>query len=152
KERLYFDKTVEDNVDDATVHRVCQEASIHEFIMSLPEGYQTQVGSRGVTLSGGQRQRVAIARALMRNPDILLLDEATSSLDSESERLVQEAFERAGKGRTMVVVAHRLATVQNADVIFVLGEGKLIEKGSHRELLAARGVYWQMCQSQALDK
>ena len=97
--------------------------------MSLPEGYQTQVGSRGVTLSGGQRQRVAIARALMRNPDVLLLDEATSSLDSESEKLVQEAFERAGKGRTMVVVAHRLATVQNADVIFVLGEGKLIEKG-----------------------
>ncbi|KAI1059837.1 hypothetical protein LB506_008971 [Fusarium annulatum] len=143
---------VEDTVDDATVYRVCQEASIHEFIMSLPEGYQTQVGSRGVTLSGGQRQRVAIARALMRNPDILLLDEATSSLDSESEKLVQEAFERAGKGRTMVVVAHRLATVQNADIIFVLGEGKLIEKGSHRELLAARGVYWQMCQSQALDK
>ncbi|KAF4485680.1 multidrug resistance [Fusarium agapanthi] len=143
---------VEDNVDDATIHRVCQEASIHEFIMFLPEGYQTQVGSRGVTLSGGQRQRVAIARALMRNPDILLLDEATSSLDSESEKLVQEAFERAGKGRTMVVVAHRLATVQNADVIFVLGEGKLIEKGSHQELLVARGVYWQMCQSQALDK
>ncbi|KAG4257781.1 hypothetical protein FPRO03_13667 [Fusarium proliferatum] len=143
---------VEDTVDDATVHRVCQEASIHEFIMSLPEGYQTQVGSRGVTLSGGQRQRVAIARALMRNPDILLLDEATSSLDSESEKLVQEAFERAGKGRTMVVVAHRLATVQNADIIFVLGEGKLIEKGSHRELLAARGVYWQMCRSQALDR
>ncbi|KAG5762249.1 hypothetical protein H9Q72_009643 [Fusarium xylarioides] len=143
---------VEDTVDDATIHRVCKEASIHEFIMSLPEGYQTQVGSRGVTLSGGQRQRVAIARALMRNPDILLLDEATSSLDSESEKLVQEAFERAGKGRTMVVVAHRLATVQNADVIFVLGEGKLIEKGSHRELLATRGVYWQMCQSQALDK
>ncbi|KAG4279812.1 hypothetical protein FPRO06_11146 [Fusarium proliferatum] len=143
---------VEDTVDDATIHRVCQEASIHEFIMSLPEGYQTQVGSRGVTLSGGQRQRVAIARALMRNPDILLLDEATSSLDSESEKLVQEAFERAGKGRTMVVVAHRLATVQNADVIFVLGEGRLIEKGSHLELLAARGVYWQMCQSQALDK
>ncbi|KAF4947794.1 hypothetical protein FGADI_10127 [Fusarium gaditjirri] len=143
---------VEDTIDDATVHRVCQEASIHEFIMSLPEGYQTQVGSRGVTLSGGQRQRIAIARALMRNPDILLLDEATSSLDSESEKLVQEAFERAGKGRTMVVVSHRLATVQNADVIFVLGEGKLIEKGSHRELLAARGVYWQMCQSQALDK
>ncbi|KAG5756898.1 hypothetical protein H9Q70_000541 [Fusarium xylarioides] len=143
---------VEDTVDDATIHRVCKEASIHEFIMSLLEGYQTQVGSRGVTLSGGQRQRVAIARALMRNPDILLLDEATSSLDSESEKLVQEAFERAGKGRTMVVVAHRLATVQNADVIFVLGEGKLIEKGSHRELLATRGVYWQMCQSQALDK
>ncbi|KAF9767001.1 ABC transporter bea3 [Fusarium sp. DS 682] len=143
---------VDDTVDDATLHRICQEASIHEFIMSLPEGYETQVGSRGVTLSGGQRQRVAIARALMRNPDILLLDEATSSLDSESEKLVQEAFERAGKGRTMVVVAHRLATVQNANVIFVLGEGKLLEKGTHRELLAQRGVYWQMCQSQALDK
>lgn len=112
--------------------------------MSLPEGYNTDIGSRGVTLSGGQRQRVAIARALMRNPDILLLDEATSSLDSESEKLVQEAFERAGKGRTMVAVAHRLATVQNADVIFVLGEGKLLEQGNHTELLAKRGVYWQM--------
>ncbi|KAF4341222.1 multidrug resistance [Fusarium beomiforme] len=143
---------VSDTVDDVALHRVCQEASIHEFIMSLPEGYETQVGSRGVTLSGGQRQRVAIARALMRNPDILLLDEATSSLDSESEKLVQEAFERAGKGRTMVVVAHRLATVQNVDVIFVLGEGRLLERGNHRELLAQHGVYWQMCQSQALDK
>lgn len=112
--------------------------------MSLPEGYNTNIGSRGVTLSGGQKQRVAIARALIRNPDILLLDEATSSLDSESEKLVQAAFERAGKGRTMLVVAHRLATVQNADVIFVLGEGKLLEKGNHQELLAKRGVYWQM--------
>lgn len=80
----------------------------------------------------------------MRNPDILLLDEATSSLDSESEKLVQAAFERAGKGRTMIAVAHRLATVQNADVIFVLGDGKLLEKGNHRDLLAKRGVYWQM--------
>ena len=87
---------------------------------------------------------MAIARALVRNPDILLLDEATSSLDSESEKLVQAAFERAGKGRTMVVVAHRLATVQNADVIFVLGEGKLLEQGNHKELLKKRGVYWQM--------
>ncbi len=112
--------------------------------MSLPEGYNTNIGSKGVTLSGGQKQRVAIARALIRDPDILLLDEATSSLDSESEKLVQAAFERAGKGRTMVVVAHRLATVQNADVIFVLGEGKLLEKGNHNELLSKRGVYWQM--------
>jgi len=112
--------------------------------VSLPEGYNTNIGSKGVTLSGGQKQRVAIARALIRDPDILLLDEATSSLDSESEKLVQAAFERAGKGRTMVVVAHRLATVQNADVIFVLGEGKLLEKGNHNELLSKRGVYWQM--------
>ena len=136
-------------VDPATVteeqlHAVCKDASIHEFVSSLPEGYNTNIGSRGVSLSGGQKQRVAIARALIRNPQILLLDEATSSLDSESEKLVQAAFERAGKGRTMVVVAHRLATVQNADVIFVLGEGKLLEKGNHVELLKQRGVYWQM--------
>ncbi|OAA77179.1 ABC transporter, transmembrane domain, type 1 [Akanthomyces lecanii RCEF 1005] len=144
-------------VDEATVtdehlHRVCREAEVHDFIVSLPEGYNTNIGSRGVTLSGGQKQRVAIARALVRRPSILLLDEATSSLDSASERLVQAAFERAGRGRTMVVVAHRLATVQNADVIFVLGEGGLLEQGSHQELLKKRGVYWQMCQSQALDR
>ncbi|TQS31807.1 hypothetical protein Golomagni_07901 [Golovinomyces magnicellulatus] len=88
----------------------------------------------------------------MRNPQILLLDEATSSLDSESERMVQAAFERAGKGRTMICVAHRLATVQNADVIFVLGDGKLLEKGNHVELLKKKGIYYQMCQSQALDR
>ncbi|KAK5990313.1 ABC transporter BEA3 [Cladobotryum mycophilum] len=161
QEPMMFQGTLRDNiilgVDDATVtdeqiHQACRDASIHEFIVSLPEGYNTNIGSRGVSLSGGQKQRVAIARALIRNPDILLLDEATSSLDSESEKLVQAAFERAGKGRTMVVVAHRLATVQNADVIFVLGEGKLLEQGNHTELLKRRGVYWQMCQSQALDR
>ncbi len=97
-----------------------------------------------MSLSGGQKQRVAISRALIHNPHLLLLDEATSSLDSESEKLVQAAFERASKGRTMVVVAHRLATVQNDDVIFVLGEGKVLEKGSHAELLKHRGVYWNM--------
>jgi len=96
-------------------------------------------------LSGGQKQRLSIARAMIRNPKLLLLDEATSSLDSESEKLVQAAFERAGKGRTMVVVAHRLATVQNADVIFVLGEGgRLLEQGNHAELLGKRGVYYSM--------
>ncbi|OAA55388.1 ABC transporter, transmembrane domain, type 1 [Cordyceps fumosorosea ARSEF 2679] len=145
-------------VDEATVtdeqlHNACRAAEVHDFIVSLPEGYATSTGSRGVALSGGQKQRVAIARALVRAPRVLLLDEATSSLDSESERLVQAAFERAGRGRTMVVVAHRLATVQNADVIFVLGEGgRLLERGSHGELLRRRGVYWQMCQSQALDR
>ncbi|KAM3445984.1 hypothetical protein MY3296_010104 [Beauveria thailandica] len=161
QEATLFRGTIRENillgVDETTVtdehlHRVCREAEVHDFIVSLPEGYRTNIGSRGVTLSGGQKQRVAIARALIRQPGILLLDEATSSLDSESERLVQAAFERAGRGRTMVVVAHRLATVQNAHVIFVLGDGKLLERGNHQELLRKRGVYWQMCQSQALDR
>ncbi|OAR02191.1 hypothetical protein LLEC1_03410 [Akanthomyces lecanii] len=142
----------ESTVTDEMIHEVCRQASIHDFIVSLPEGCNTDIGSRGVSLSGGQRQRVSIARALIRNPDILLLDEATSALDSESEKQVQAALERAAKGRTMVAVAHRLATVQNADVIFVLGDGKLLERGNHQELLATRGVYWQMCQSQALDR
>ncbi|RYP68269.1 hypothetical protein DL771_006771 [Monosporascus sp. 5C6A] len=139
---------------DELLHAASRDASIHDFISSLPEGYDTQVGSRGVSLSGGQKQRVAIARALARKPALLLLDEATSSLDSESERLVQTAFERAAASRsmTMVVVAHRLATVQNADVIFVLGSGRVLERGTHAELLKRRGVYWNMCQSQALDR
>ncbi|KAJ8133505.1 hypothetical protein O1611_g117 [Lasiodiplodia mahajangana] len=141
-----------DSISEEQLHAVCRDASIHDFIISLPEGYNTEIGSRGVSLSGGQKQRVAIARALIRQPNILLLDEATSSLDSESEKLVQAAFERAANGRTMVVVAHRLATVQNADVIFVLGEGKVLEQGSHAELLKKKGVYWNMCQSQALDR
>ncbi|TVY22546.1 ABC transporter [Lachnellula hyalina] len=143
---------VDENAPIERLHQACRDAEIHDFISSLPEGYSTDVGTRGIALSGGQKQRIAIARALIRDPKILLLDEATSSLDSESEKLVQAAFERAGKGRTMVVVAHRLATVQNADVIFVLGEGKVLETGNHNDLLKKRGVYYQMCQSQALDR
>lgn len=150
----------ENSVSEEDITRSCSDAEIHDFIMSLPEGYNTDIGSKGIALSGGQKQRIAIARALIRRPRVLLLDEATSSLDSESEKLVQAAFERAGKGRTMVVVAHRLATVQNADIIFVLGsvaEGgtqgaRVLEKGTHTELVARRGVYYQMCQSQALDR
>ncbi|KAM3426559.1 hypothetical protein NHJ13734_009384 [Beauveria thailandica] len=118
----------ESAVTDEEFYQACRQASIHDFIVSLPE----------------ERQRVSIARALVRDPDILLLDEATSALDSESEKQVQAAFERAGKGRTMLAVAHRLATVRNAHVIFVLGEGELLERGTHKELLAKRGMYWQM--------
>ncbi|CZR50859.1 probable leptomycin B resistance protein pmd1 [Phialocephala subalpina] len=143
---------VDEHTPNETMYAACKDAEIHDFIMGLPDGYGTDVGNRGVNLSGGQKQRIAIARALIRDPKILLLDEATSSLDSESEKLVQAAFERAASGRTMVVVAHRLATVQNADVIFVLGEGKVLEVGNHNQLLKKRGVYYQMCQSQALDR
>ncbi|PVH85767.1 ABC transporter-like protein [Cadophora sp. DSE1049] len=139
---------------DTALHLACQQADIHTFITSLPSGYSTEVGARGIALSGGQKQRIAIARALIRNPRVLLLDEATSNLDSETEREVQRVFEESGKGkgRTMVVVAHRLATVQNADVVFVVEGGRVVEKGNHAELLAVRGVYWQMCQAQALDR
>lgn len=135
---------VNESTSEEALHQVCRDAEIHDFIMSLPDGYNTNVGTKGVALSGGQKQRISIARALIRNPKILLLDEATSSLDSESEKLVQAAFERAATGRTMVVVAHRLATVQNADVIFVLGEGKVLEVGDHAALLRKKGVYYQM--------
>lgn len=165
QEPALFQGTIRENIllavdegsaSEEDLHQACRDAEIHDFITSLPEGYGTDIGSKGVALSGGQKQRIAIARALIRKPRILLLDEATSSLDSESEKLVQAAFERAGKGRTMVVVAHRLATVQNADVIFVLGNAgdgaRVLEKGSHAELVARRGVYYQMCQSQALDR
>jgi len=150
KENIYLG--VDESTPEETLHQVCRDAEIHDFIMSLPDGYNTNVGTKGVALSGGQKQRLSIARALIRNPKILLLDEATSSLDSESEKLVQAAFERAAAGRTMVVVAHRLATVQNAAVIFVLGEGRVLEVGDHAALLRKRGVYYQMCHSQALDR
>tara|TARA_R110002060_G_scaffold15500_2_gene21651 strand:+ start:1986 stop:2489 length:504 start_codon:yes stop_codon:yes gene_type:complete len=152
QEPTLFQGTIKENillgVDESTslekLHAACRDAEIHDFIMSLPDGYTTDVGNRGIALSGGQKQRISIARALIRDPQILLLDEATSSLDSESEKLVQAAFERAATGRTMVVVAHRLATVQNANVIFVLGEGKVLETGDHNTLLRKRGVYYQM--------
>lgn len=118
---------------------------LHSMLtLILSAGYDTDVGQRGLTLSGGQKQRICIARALIRDPRLLLLDEATSSLDSESEKLVQAAIERTAKGRTVVVVAHRLATIQNADVIFVFSEGGIVESGNHHNLLKKRGVYYQM--------
>ncbi|KMO99861.1 LOW QUALITY PROTEIN: lipid A export ATP-binding/permease protein msbA [Coccidioides immitis RMSCC 2394] len=152
-------------VTDEELYQTCRDAEIHDFIQSLPDGYATEVGNRGLSLSGGQKQRLSIARALMRRPHVLLLDEATSSLDSESEKQVQAAIERTAKGRTVLVVAHRLATVQNADVIFVFGEARgdgekgderkgteIVEYGDHRSLIRKRGVYFEMCESQALDR
>lgn len=164
QEPTLYEGTIRENValsvdpeaaTDERIHEACSDAQMHDFITSLPEGYATQLGPKGLSLSGGQKQRISLARALLRRPRVLLLDEATSSLDSEAEKLVQQAIERAaGTGeRTILAVAHRLATIQNADVIFVLGpQGKLIEKGSHAELLKKRGVYYQMCQAQALDR
>ncbi|MGZ3637815.1 MAG: ATP-binding cassette domain-containing protein, partial [Ktedonobacterales bacterium] len=116
-------------------------AGAHEFILELPEGYDTPVGEHGCTLSGGQRQRIAIARAILKDPRILLLDEATASLDNESEALVQEALNRLMQGRTTLVVAHRLTTVERADMILVLDGGQIVERGTHEELLQLGGLY-----------
>ncbi len=140
------------DVDDRMI-QAAKDAEIHEFINSLPDGYSTQLGANAQTsLSGGQKQRLCIARALLRSPRLLILDEATSSLDSQSEKLIQQAIERlAGKGElTILAIAHRLATIQKADVIFVFGEGapgqgsRIVERGTHHELLRNRGAYWQM--------
>ena len=126
---------------DDEVQAAAQAAFAHDFIMALPEGYDTFLGERGLRLSGGQRQRIAIARAMLKNPPLLLLDEATSALDAESERMVQAALESAMRDRTTLVIAHRLATVQKADLIVVLDHGKLVEQGTHSELVARGGVY-----------
>jgi ATP-binding cassette subfamily B protein len=126
---------------DAEVQQAAEAAFAHEFITALPDGYKTFLGERGLRLSGGQRQRIAIARAMLKNPPLLLLDEATSALDAESERMVQAALESAMRNRTTLVIAHRLATVQKADLIVVLDHGRLVEQGTHAELVARGGVY-----------
>ncbi|RZJ14494.1 MAG: ATP-binding cassette domain-containing protein, partial [Haliea sp.] len=136
---------------DAEVIAAAKAAFAHDFILALPEGYGSFLGERGVRLSGGQRQRIAIARAMLKNPPLLLLDEATSALDAESERMVQAALESAMKDRTTLVIAHRLATVQQADRIIVLDHGRIVEQGKHDALMAAGGVYARLAALQFMD-
>lgn len=157
QDTLLFNDTLRANIaygkpeaTDAEIEAAAKAANCHDFIMALPDGYNTMAGERGSLLSGGERQRVAIARALLKNPPILILDEATSALDAESEELVQRAIERLMAGRTTFVIAHRLATVTNADRIIVLQNGKIAEVGPHRELLARGGYYASLVRRQSL--
>jgi subfamily B ATP-binding cassette protein MsbA len=138
-----------EGADMDAVITAATSAAAHDFISQLPRGFDTRVGEGGLRLSGGQRQRIAIARAMLRNAPILLLDEATSSLDSENERLVQEALRRLVKGRTTIVIAHRLSTITDSDRIFVLDAGRIVESGTHRELLARGGIYARLCQHES---
>lgn len=146
-----FDGSVRDNIaygrhhaTNAEVEDAARRANAHEFIVRLPEGYQTFIGERGVKLSGGQQQRLAIARALVASPQILILDEATSNLDTESEQLIQASMATLLAGRTTFVIAHRLSTVRRADLILLMEEGRIIERGTHDSLMAARGIYHDM--------
>ena len=157
QEPILFNDTIFNNiafgVENATEEEVIAAAKIanaHEFIMEKPEGYQTNIGDRGTKLSGGQRQRLSIARAILKNPPILILDEATASLDTESERLVQEALDRLMHSRTTIAIAHRLSTIKNADEIVVMHEGRIVERGTHAQLLALDGYYKKLNDMQAL--
>ena len=157
QEAILFNDTFYNNitfgVENATMEQVIEAAKIanaHDFIMESEHGYDTMIGDRGGRLSGGQRQRVSIARAILKNPPILILDEATSALDTESERLVQEALERLMKSRTTIAIAHRLSTIKNADEIYVLYEGEIVERGQHDELIAKNGYYKRLYDMQQL--
>jgi ATP-binding cassette subfamily B protein/subfamily B ATP-binding cassette protein MsbA len=159
QDTFLFNATIADNIafgspgaTPAQIQTSCQAAQAAGFIESLPQGYDTLVGERGYRLSGGQRQRLSLARAILRDPELLILDEATSALDSQSERLVQEAIERFERNHTVLVIAHRLSTIVKADQILVLEGGRVVERGSHRSLLAERGAYHKLWEQQSWDR
>jgi ATP-binding cassette subfamily B protein len=133
---------------EAEIVAAAKAANIHDFIMGLPQGYDTVAGERGYRLSGGEKQRLALARVILKDPRILVLDEATSSLDSQSEALIQEALKTVMKGRTSIVIAHRLSTILSADQIFVIDRGRIVERGTHGELLAMDGLYANLYETQ----
>ena len=148
---MLFNDTIEHNIryarldaSDEQIQQAAKHANIHDFIVGLPDGYQTVVGERGLKLSGGEKQRIAIARVILKNPRILVFDEATSSLDSRSEQLILESLKEIAEKHTTLVIAHRLSTIIDADDIVVLDKGKIVEQGSHHELLEKDGLYAQM--------
>ena len=156
QETILFNGSVYDNISfgmkDVTLEKVIAAAKVanaHEFIEKLDQGYDTNIGDRGLKLSGGQRQRISIARAVLKNPPVLILDEATSALDTESERLVQDALVKLMQNRTSVVIAHRLSTIQHADEIIVLNAGQIVQRGNHQELIAIEGIYRKLCEMQS---
>jgi ATP-binding cassette, subfamily B, bacterial MsbA len=155
QETILFHDTIRRNIalgrpeaTDAEIEAAARAANAHEFILQKPQGYETVVGEKGVAVSGGQRQRIAIARAILKNAPILVLDEATNMLDTESERVVQAELEKLMRGRTTLCIAHRLSTVQNADLIVVLSEGRIVETGRHAELIQRGGVYQRLYELQ----
>ncbi|MGE0555752.1 MAG: ABC transporter ATP-binding protein, partial [Gemmatimonadales bacterium] len=156
QDTFLFDGSVRDNIaygrhtaTDAEVEHAARQANAHEFIAGLPDGYDTYVGERGVKLSGGQQQRLAIARAFLAEPQVLILDEATSNLDTESEQLIQAAMADLLRGRTTFMIAHRLSTIRRADLILLMDRGRIVERGTHEQLMEVRGEYARMVQRQA---
>jgi ATP-binding cassette subfamily B protein len=156
---LLFSTTIRENIafgrpdaPEEEIQAAARAAQAHEFILETSQGYDSMVGERGITLSGGQRQRIAIARALLMNPRILILDDSTSSVDAATERSIQTALDHLMKGRTTFVIAHRLSTVKRADLILVMENGAIVERGTHRELLAMNGLYREIYELQLRDQ